>query len=102
MNTHETYILVAGLVGLLLGLLVAEIAFKKSAHHASHVVPGTIVNNHYKVVKQKLIYYGVLLTFLLAEFLLRIDIPDLCYSLIAFAIVGGDIQKLATKFFRLK
>lgn len=101
-HTTYIYIIIGALIGLLIGLLIAEIGFRKSAKHANHVVPATIVNNHTSVVKQKIIYYGVLVTFLGSSFLLGVKIPDLCYSLVSFAIVGGDIQKLATKFFRLK
>lgn len=102
MDDKTTYILIASLVGLLFGLLVAEIAYKRSANHASHVKPATIVNNHYRVVNQKLFYYGFFLTILFAEYVLHIKIPEPVYWLDGFAIAGGDVQKLATKFFRLK
>lgn len=102
METHNLYILIGAIVGLLVGLLVAEIFFKKSAKHTNHVVPATIIRNSQHIVQQKLVYYATLSTFIGAQFFLNIKIPDLCYSLIVFAIVGGDIQKLATKFFRLK
>ena len=95
-------ILIGASVGLLAGLIVAEIAYKKSARHADHVVPATIVNNHYHVVNQKLFYYIFFLTILFAEFALKIRIPEPVYWLDGFAIAGGDVQKLASKFFRLK
>ena len=96
------WIAFGSIVGLLVGLIIAEIGWKKSAKHASHVVPATIVNNSQHIIRQKIIYYGVLVTFIGSTVLFRVHIPDLCYSFISFAIVGGDIQKLANKFFRLK
>ena len=102
MDSHQTNILIGAAIGLLFGLVVAEIAYKRSARHANHVKPATIVNNHYRVVNQKLGYYIFFLTILFAEFVLHIKIPEPVYWLDAFAIAGGDVQKLATKFFRLK
>lgn len=102
MDTHQKAILIGAAIGLLVGLIVAEIAYKKAAKHAQHVKPATIVNNHYKVVNQKLFYYIFFLTILFAEFVLHIRVPEPVYWLDGFAIAGGDVQKLATKFFRLK
>jgi hypothetical protein len=100
-NTHTTVVFVS-LVGFLFGLVVAEVAYKRASKHAAHVVPATIVNNHKKVVNQKLFYYGFFLTILFAEYVLHIKIPEPVYWLDGFAIAGGDVQKLANKFFRLK
>lgn len=102
MDTHQTNILIGAAVGLLTGLIVAEIAYKKSAKHANHVKPATIVNNHYRIVNQKLFYYVFFLTILFAEAVLKIRVPEPVFWLDGFAIAGGDVQKLATKFFRLK
>lgn len=102
MDEHTAILAITAAVGLLVGLVVAEVAYKKSAKHASHVTPATIVNNHYKVINQKLFYYGVFLTILFAERVLDIKIPEPMYWLTGFAIAGGDVQKLANKFFRLK
>jgi hypothetical protein len=95
------YNLIFALSGLLIGLLVAEYNYKKARHHASHVVPATIVNNANKIVWQKVFYYGFFCTILFAEFVLKINVPEPVYWLDAFAIAGGDVQKLANKFFRL-
>jgi hypothetical protein len=89
------------LSGLLAGLVVAEIAWRKSMHHVNHVVPAAITKNSNKVVWQKVFYYGVLLTFFGAERFLGLHIPEPVYYIDVFAIAGGDIQKLANKFFRL-
>lgn len=89
------------LVGLLVGLVIAEIAWRKSLKHASHVVPAAITRNSNKIVWQKVFYYGVLCTLLGAEHFMHVNIPEPVYWLDAFAIAGGDVQKLANKFFRL-
>lgn len=102
MDQHETFILISSLAGLLAGLLVAELAYKKSAKRTHHVKPATIIVNSHNVVWQKLTYYGTLVTFIGADFFLSIRVPELCYSLVVFAIVGGDVQKLSTKFLRVK
>lgn len=102
MDSHQINILIGAVAGLVLGLIVAEIAYKKAARHAQYVKPATIVNNHYRVVNQKLFYYIFFLTILFSEFVLHIRIPEPVYWLDGFAIAGGDVQKLATKFFRLK
>jgi hypothetical protein len=102
MDNNHTLILMASLIGLLIGLIVAEIQYKKASRHADHVVPATIVNNHKKVINQKLFYYGFFLTILFSEYVLHIKVPEAVYWLDGFAIAGGDVQKLANKFFRLK
>lgn len=102
MYTHTTAIIIASLVGLLVGLLIAEFAWKKSSRHASHVVPATIVNNHYRVVKQKYFYFAVLLSLIGAQVLFSVHTPEPVFWLIGFAVAGGDVQLLANKFFRLK
>lgn len=96
-----TYI-IFGLVAVLIGLLIAEFHWKKSMHQANHVVPAAMTKNSNKVVWQKSFYYGLFLTFLAADHLTNVKIPEACYYLDVFALVGGDIQKLANKFFRLK
>jgi hypothetical protein len=101
MDSPHTYILIASLAGLLIGLLVAEYHYLKARSHANHVVPATLVNNSNKVVWQKLFYYGILCTLLAAEHFLHVNVPEPVYWLDAFAIAGGDVQKLANKFFRL-
>lgn len=102
MDTHTIATITAGLVGLLIGLTVAEIAYRRAAHHANHVVPATIVNNYYKTVKQKQVYIGLLIVLLLAQAFLDIPVPTECYTLLVLALVGGDIQKIGTKHTRLK
>ncbi len=92
----------AALAGLLVGLIVAELYYHKAKKHANHVVPAIIVKNSAHIYRQKLWYYGLFCTFLFSEYVLKVHIPEACYYLNVFAIAGGDIQKLATKFFRLK
>lgn len=90
------------MVGLLAGLLIAEYYYKKAARHTNHVMPATIIKNSHHVMQQKLFYYGFFLTILFAEYVLHINVPEPVYWLDGFAIAGGDVQKLAVKFFRLK
>ena len=101
MSEQNTYTLIAALVGLLIGLLIAEFQYRKARTHASHVVPATIVNNSAKIVHQKVFYYCVLLTLFAVEHLFTLQVPQPLYWLTGFAIAGGDVQKLANKFFRL-
>lgn len=101
MTNYMLYTIIA-LVALLIGLLVAEYHWRKSLKQANHVVPTAITKNSSKIVWQKTFYYGLFITFLLADHLLDIKLPEACYYLDVFALVGGDIQKLANKFFRLK
>lgn len=101
MITEHTNIILGSLGGLLIGLVVAEYYFLKARNHASHVVPATIVNNSHHIVNQKMFYYCVLLTLFVAQSRFGIH-NDVLYWLVGFAIAGGDVQKLAVKFFRLK
>lgn len=101
-DTHTAATISAGLVGLLVGLLVAEIAYKKAARHANHVVPAIIINNSHKVVKQKQWYIAILLLFIAAQALLKVEVPGECYTLVVCALVGGDLQKIASKYIRLR
>jgi hypothetical protein len=102
MDTQHTYTIIGSLGGLLIGLSVAEFYYLKARKHASHVVPATIVNNSHWVIKQKLFYYAVLLTLFFIEVYFQLKVNDALYWLVGFAIAGGDVQKLANKFFRLK
>ena len=101
MEHINTFNIIACLVGLLVGLSVAEYHYLKARRHASNVVPATLVNNSNKIVWQKVFYYGILCTLLGAEHFLNVNVPEPVYWLDAFAIAGGDVQKLANKFFRL-
>lgn len=100
-NTH-TILIICALFGLLFGLIIAEIQWRKSMHHANHVVPAAITKNSNKIVWQKIFYYAVMCTLLLFDKLLGVHVPEPVYWLDAFALAGGDVQKLANKFFRLK
>lgn len=102
MTFDHPIIIIASAAGLVVGLLVAEYFYIKSRNHASHVVPATIVNNSHRIVQQKLFYYAVLLTLFFVEFQFHIRVNEALWWLTGFAIVGGDVQKLANKFFRLK
>lgn len=102
MDMSHTNTILGSLGGLLIGLSVAEIYYLKARKHASHVVPATIVNNSHSIVKQKVFYYAVLLSLFFVEWKLNIKVNDALYWLVGFAIAGGDVQKLAVKFFRLK
>ena len=102
MNIDHINILLASLLGLFFGLLVAEYFYIKARTHASHVVPATIVNNSKHIVSQKVFYYLLLINLFAVDHYLKIRFPGEVYTLIIFAIVGGDFQKLATKIFRLK
>lgn len=95
-------ILLFSVAGLLFGLFVAEYYFHKSARHTNHVMPATIIVNSKNIAHQKIIYYGMFVSLVACRYLLSIDIPEACYTLVVFAIVGGDIQKIANKMFRLK
>lgn len=101
MDTSHVSIFVGSLIGLLIGLLVAEYYYIKSRKHASGVVPATIVNNSHHIVKQKFFYYGVLVTLFFVHVRFSVH-SDVLYWLVGFAIAGGDVQKLAVKFFRLR
>lgn len=92
----------ASLTGLLIGLVVAEVAYKKAAKHANHVVPAIIINNSHKVVQQKKAYIGLLAFFVFSQALLQVAVPGECYTLVVCALVGGDLQKIASKHLRLK
>jgi hypothetical protein len=100
MNNTLAYTFFAA-TGLLVGLVIAEIAWRKSMHHVNHVVPAAITKNANKIVWQKFFYYGVLLTLFGVEHFLGLRVPEPVYYIDVFAIAGGDIQKLANKFFRL-
>ena len=100
-NTHIYWIL-AALTAMLIGLLVAEYHWRKSLHEANHVVPTAITKNSNKIVWQKFFYYAVLCTLFAADHFLNVKVPEPVYWLDAFALAGGDAQKLANKFFRLK
>lgn len=102
MIDHRTIVIFGALVAFLIGLLVAEYYYLKAARHSNHVVPATIIKNSQHVVWQKVFYYGLFLTFLFADHVLKIRVPEACYYLDVFAIAGGDIQKLANRFFRLR
>lgn len=101
MNNYLSYT-IAALVALLIGLLIAEYHWRKSLKQANHVVPTAITKNSNKIVWQKFFYYAVLCTLFAADHVLKINIPEPVYWLDAFALAGGDVQKLANKFFRLK
>lgn len=101
MSAHNLNILIAVLTGLLIGLSVAEYYYRKSRQHANHVVPATIVNNSHRIVQQKLFYYIVLLSLFCIQYVFNTKVPDPLYWLVGFSIAGGDVQKLANKFFRL-
>lgn len=45
--------------------------------------------------------YLVLVTLIVAEKTLNIKIPEGCYLLSVFAVLGGDLQLFITKFFRI-
>lgn len=47
-------------------------------------------------------YYILFLTVIFAQHVLNIHIPDAVYYLDVFALLGGDVQQLASRFFRLK
>lgn len=100
MNNVGMYTIFA-LTGMLIGLLVAEYHWRKSMAHANHVVPAAITKNSNKIVWQKFFYYAVLCTLFAADHVLKIHVPEPVYWLDAFALAGGDVQKLANKFFRL-
>lgn len=89
-------------VGLAIGLFVAEHQYHKSARRTNHVMPATIIKNSSKIADQKVAYYALLVFFVACDYILKIPIPEACYSLIVFAIIGGDIQKIANKFLRLR
>jgi len=95
------YIIIA-LSGMLVGLIIAEISWRRSMKHTHHVVPAAIVTNSRKIVQQKQIYLGLLAIFILAQWLVNVVVPAECYTLVVFALVGGDVQKIASKHIRFK
>jgi hypothetical protein len=101
MITHEQIVIFGALLAFLIGLLVAEFYARKSYKSANRVVPTAIVKNSHHIVNQKLFYYGVFLTFAIVSWL-GVHVPEACYYLDVFAIAGGDVQKLANRFFRFK
>jgi hypothetical protein len=46
--------------------------------------------------------YCVLITFLVADRLFGIKVPDACYYMVVFAVLGGDVQALFYRFFKLR
>lgn len=95
-------LLLFAVIGVLIGLFVAEYYFHKMQRRTNHVMPATIIRNSHNIAQQKLIYYALFLTMLACQYLLKINIPEVCYSIVTFAIVGGDIQQIANKILRLK
>lgn len=102
MQNTQFYLIIYSGIGLLGGLIIAEIAWRKAMHHANHVVPAAITKNSNKIVWQKIFYYGVLGSLLVFQKLSGVAVPEPVYWLVSFAIAGGDVQKLANKFFRIK
>lgn len=101
METHTSALVITGLIGLLVGLLVAEVFYKKAARK-DNVVPAIILRNAHHIVQQKQAYYALLGVFIVSQWLLTVKVPGECYTLVVCAIVGGDLQKIATKYLRLK
>jgi divalent metal cation (Fe/Co/Zn/Cd) transporter len=101
MINHQEIVIFSALIAFLIGLIVAEVYARKAYRSANRVVPTAIIKNSQHIVWQKLFYYGVFLTFALLTWL-GVHVPEACYYLDVFAIAGGDVQKLANRFFRFK